>query len=290
MSLTANPCDDATNNLVIIDRKPVDGIKKKFGLCTKQLLFDKRNQGVKVIEWVHMLRILGVDKVYIQIRNIHEDVVEVLNHLQSKGLLEWRYYADPSGTADTKLRTRQHRLLQMNVMNDCFYQVKNLYDFVAIFDPDEVIMPVANEDRTWEDMFTHLDSSFSSSDAFAVANTYFPNQKLQPFKDIPTHNYMLQHVQRSVEILQKGQGEKSFFNTERVLVVHNHYALKCLYGKNNFYCRNPKVPLKIAQVNHYRDEVEKKFNVTVLDSTIWKYKDELIARVQESLNEIQFRP
>ena len=275
---------------MIIDRKPVDGVKKKFALCTKQLLFDKREQGVKVIEWVHMLRILGVDKVYIQIRNIHQDVIEVLNHLQSKDLLEWKYYADPSGTADTKLRTRQHRLLQMNVMNDCFYQVKNLYDFVAIFDPDEVIMPVMDEDRTWEDMFTRLDSSFFSSDAFAVENTYFPHQNLKPFENIPTHNYMLQHVQRSVKLLKKGDGEKSFFNTERVLVVHNHYALKCLYGINNFYCRNPKVSLNISHVNHYRNEVESKFNVTVLDTSIWKYKDSLIAKVQESLTEIQFRP
>lgn len=287
VSLTSNPCDEATNNLEIIDNQPPNGVKKKFGLCTKMLVFQKREQGVRIIEWVHMLRILGVDKVHIQIRNIHPDLVQILDYLQFKKLLEWNYYGDPSGTADTKLRTRQHRLLQMNIMNDCFYRVKNLYEFVAIFDPDEVIMPVKDGDKTWEDMFKHL--PVHDFDTFAVQNAYFPHQKLPPYDGIPTHNYMLQHVQKSVETLKTGDGMKSFYNTDRVLVVHNHYGMRCLFSKRD-YCRNKHIPVNISQVYHYRDEVEKKFNVTVLDTKIWQYKDELIRKVQQSLDEIGFKP
>jgi hypothetical protein len=289
VSLTANPCDEATNNLEIINNQPTDGVKKKFGLCTKMLVFDKREQGVKIIEWAHMLRILGLHKIHIQIRNIHPDLIQVLDQLKKEGLLEWKHYKDPSGIADTKLRTRQHRLLQMNIMNDCFYQVFNLYEFVPIFDPDEVIMPVKEDDASWEDMFKHLDPSYFKADAFATANAYFPHQKLPPYPDIPPHNYMLQHVQKSVETLRYGDGMKSFFNTKSCLVVHNHYPLRCLFGKGDL-CKNKHISLNISQTFHYRDEVQKIFNVTTLDTKIWQFKDELIKRVQNSLDEINFKP
>lgn len=253
------------------------------------LVFDKRENGMKFIEWVHLLRILGVDKVYIHVRNIIPELIEILDNLKSKGLLEWTHYKDPLGTADTKLRTRQHRLLQMNVMNDCFYKVKNLYEYVAIFDPDEVIFPVNEEDRTWDDMFKRLDSSFFICDAFAAPNAYFPHKKLKPYDDIPLHNYMLQHVQKSVETLKKGDGMKSFFKTDSVLVVHNHYPLRCLFGAKN-WCRNKHISGNISLLHHYRDDVGKMFLETILDTNIWKYKDELIKKVQETYDEISYKP
>jgi Glycosyltransferase family 92 len=289
VSLTANPCDDATNNVKIINNQPIDGVKKKFGVCTKQLELENREYGAKIIEWVHMLRILGAHKVHMQVRFNHPDIVEVLNHLQEKELIVWNHYKDPEGIADTKKRTRQHRLLQMNVMNDCFYKVKDLYEFVVILDPDEVIMPVVKEDKSWQDMLSHLSDSFLNSDAFSVANVYFPHQKLNPYKDIPSYSYMLQHVQKSVKLLKAGDGMKSFFQTDRVLVVHNHFALRCVKSKIN-WCNNKHIPQNISQLNHYRDYVQPEFHKTVLDTKMWKYKDELVKSMRDTFDEINFKP
>jgi hypothetical protein len=122
-------------------------------------------------------------------------------------------------------------------------------------------MPVMDEDKNWEDLFKHLESKFQTADDFAAANAYFPHQKLLPYDGISAHNYMLQHVQRSVQTLKKGDGMKSFYNTNRLLVVHNHYGMRCLNNKK-YSCTNKHISQNISQVNHYRHDVGKAFNVT----------------------------
>jgi Glycosyltransferase family 92 len=289
VSLTANPCDDATNNLKIINNQPIDGVKQKFGVCTKQLVLEDREYGAKIIEWVHMLRILGAHKVHMQIRNVHPDIVEVLNHLQEKELIEWNHYKDPKGIADTKLYSGQHRLLQMNVMNDCFYKVKDLYEFVVILDPDEVIMPVIKEDKSWQDIFNHLDPVFFHSDSISNANVYYPHQKSEIVKYIPKHHYMLQHVQRSIAFTSNIDAIKSFVRPGLVLVVHNHYAIKCLSYNDSSPtgCSKTVISKNISQLSHYRNDVDDEFKATVLDTKIWKFKNELIKAVRETMNQMK---
>lgn len=244
---------------------------------------------MKVIEWVHMLRILGAHKVHIQVTKVHPDLVEVLNHLQARDLIEWIYYFDPSGIVAPENPLIQYRMLQMSVINDCYSKVQSLYEYVAILDYDEVIMPVVEEDKSWEQILNRLDHLLLKKDLISFEHVFYPNQNIKPYEDIPNHNYMLQHVQRSVKNFNSTRGVKSFFRSDRVLVVHNHFGLKCLKRKDG-WCEVLYVSKNISQLNHYRNEVEYSYNVTELDSTIWKFKDELIKAVEETLNEINFKP
>ena len=66
VSLVENPCDTATNHLKIIYNKPkhVDNVKKKkkrFIVCAKGHTFPHLDKSVKMIEYIEILRSLGVD-------------------------------------------------------------------------------------------------------------------------------------------------------------------------------------------------------------------------------------
>jgi Glycosyltransferase family 92 len=291
VSLTAEPCDDAENRLKILDNQPPNGVKQKFGICTKQLKYGGREFIARFIEWVQMLRLLGVHKIHLNMAGpVHPEMEKVLTYYEKQDFIEWVRYQDPSEIADHRMFSSQHRYLQMLILNDCFYRTKDLYDHIVLIDPDEIIIPMKEEDLTWNDIWNRLNSTYYESDSVSFANVYFPSLRDKPWSDIPTYDYMLQHVKRSKPELKPFMIHKSFFRPENILVVHNHRAFRCLKSKT-FWCRGSKVPLEISQLNHYRNTVKDRFlNKTIKDRTIWKYKNELMNAVEETLNKLNFQP
>ena len=67
VSLVENPCDTATNHLKIIYNKPKheDNVKekkkKRFIVCAKGHTFPQLDKSIKMIEYIEILRSLGVD-------------------------------------------------------------------------------------------------------------------------------------------------------------------------------------------------------------------------------------
>lgn len=291
VSITSNPCDDAENRLDIIDNQPPKGVKQKFGICTKQLKYGGREFIPRFVEWIHLLQLMGVSKVHMTVTEVHEEMVKVLEYFEKLGYIEWKRYKDPTEIADHRMFSSQHRYLQMLILNDCFYRVKDLYEHIVLIDPDEMVVPLPETDFTWQDILNRLNKTFYESDSIGFANIYFPNLREKYFSDIPTYNYMLQHVKRSKPEVKPFQIHKSFFKPNNLLAVHNHRAFKCLKSKT-FWCRLGKVPLNIAQLNHYRNTVRGRFvvNGTDEDKTIWKYKDKLVKAVDETLKELDFKP
>lgn len=115
-------------------------------------MLENRDQGARIVEWVHMLRILGV------VKKVHSDLAKVLNNLKAKDLIEWKSYKDPSGFDDSNDHNLQNRILRMVPINDCFYKTRNSYEFIVLLDLNEIIMPLMEEDRNWQDILTRSDS------------------------------------------------------------------------------------------------------------------------------------
>lgn len=74
VSLTSKKCNVATNNLRVIDNQPVNGIKKKFAVCIKQIRYDNRDFMIKFIEWVHLMRIIGVEAIFMSVTHVHPGI------------------------------------------------------------------------------------------------------------------------------------------------------------------------------------------------------------------------
>lgn len=128
VSLTENPCEYAENKATVIDNQPIDGIKKSFGFCSKFMFFDDRNQTTRFIEWVSMMRILGVDKITLFNHHVHSDHFKILNYYRDQGFIEYFDYLEPSGIpyGDNNFRLRQREMIEVLLLTDCFYKTRNL--------------------------------------------------------------------------------------------------------------------------------------------------------------------
>lgn len=282
VSLAAAPCENATNNMMIINNQPTNGTKAKFGVCSKATHYSDRNYISRIIEWIHLLKILGAAKIYIYNEYVHPDIFDVLEYFQEKNYIEVYPFIQPSGIPDNVKHHGQEVLLQMTVLNDCFYRTRNLYEYIAVLDTDEVIIPVKANERTWFDLMVRY--AHETHDGFIADNFYYPDIEAAVIDGIPKYMYMLQHVQGSsnyTKLPYKIQ-YKSFQKPDNIVVVHNHSPLICFDGILN--CRNVTFPLDIAQLSHYRDHIDENVTINLKnDTTIWKYKNDLIDRVKETL-------
>ena len=289
VSLVELPCDYAENNLEILDVQPVDGIKKRFGVCSKSARYEKRSFAIRFIEWVHMVRLLGAEKIHFSYEYVHPELLKIIRYFEKKGIIETWQYLNPSGIQNSGIRSVQGLALEVNAQTDCFYRVKNLYDYVAIIDFDELIMPVMDEDMTWDDIIRRANSS-EYIDAYISQNAYYPEVGTKFIDQIPHFMYMLQHTERSKNFSKRGYAIKTLFGTERVLTVHTHMPYHCI-AKTKHFCRKVHLPTNISQNSHYRATMDKEFfEVTQADKIILKYREKLIWNVKKTLEETQFFP
>jgi Glycosyltransferase family 92 len=118
-----------------------------------------------------------------------------MNYFQDKGYIEFSLFLEPSGVATSNFRTPQVAMLEMMQDTDCFYRTKNLYDYIAVMDTDEVIIPMKPEDYTWHDLVKNFDLS-NGTVSFLSRNLVMPNleKPLHLHPEIPEYHYMLQHT------------------------------------------------------------------------------------------------
>lgn len=197
VSLTLSRCENAENNLVIIDNQPPSGIKKKFGICTKQFTFKQRQHATKFVEWAEMMRIFGAAKIHTYNQYFHPDLLKITQHYEKQGFIEVQPFSKPSNISDPNFYVRNSLLLELTVINDCFYRVRNLYEYIAILDIDEIFLPVKENDTNWHDLFKHFES-FPESDAYAIHSVTYPPKVGKALDFIPKYFYMLQQVQVSL--------------------------------------------------------------------------------------------
>lgn len=128
VSLTTKPCENAINKLTIIDNQPIDGVKKAFGVCCRFVHVEDRNMTMRFIEWVELLKILGVNQITLFKHQVYEDFLNVLNHYRGKGSIEYFDYLEPSAffTLEGDIKNRQKEVLETLFLTDCFYKTKNL--------------------------------------------------------------------------------------------------------------------------------------------------------------------
>lgn len=249
---------------------------------------------MRFIEWVHLLKILGADKIYLRNKHVHKDFFSIMNYFEEKNLVDVQPFLEPSGILNVNLDSIQTYMLEQNVLNDCFYRVRNLYEYIVFLDIDEVIMPTMKTDHNWSDLMTSFLSTMKRfkipRDAFYAYHVYFPFTKTEPVHEIPNYYYMLLQTQRSANFSEKLEFEKSFNVPDKIIAVHNHSPIVCCH-RNGDQCKLKSIPVEIAQLNHYRNKIDiSEVNGTLEDKTVWKFKNELIEAVKETMEATKFDP
>lgn len=295
VSLVENQCEQATNNFKVIYNQPKPPTKKLFAVCTKPLDFQD-DQSTQVIEWIEILSILGAEKIFIYVTNLHPNLMRNLQYFEKQGKVKVEKMTEPKGLPNRNESLQQWLQNDLISLNDCLYKHMYEYDFLIPLDIDEIIVPTGKELNTWKEMTLIMQSleklennSFAS---YEVHNVFFLSDnnhegEIQP--EVPKDMFFLQNIYRAVNFSKPGIGTKGFQKTDRVVAMHNHFPIICFEFCNYIY-----VPKEVAQLSHYRrdcenypkDECEIFKTHTVKDLTLWKYKDELIERVDKASKDL----
>ncbi|XP_031778263.1 uncharacterized protein LOC100113889 [Nasonia vitripennis] len=304
VSLVERRCETASNNLRVTYNKPAR--KKDFAVCVKGLDFLHEDLSVRLVEWIELIGLLGADKIFFYELQVHPNVTKVLQHYQRLGRVHVTPLTLPGGQPNVPAfqhmyltkKTNHKRQNELIPYNDCLYKHMYEYEYIALLDVDEVIMPV--RDATWQELMARvmpkaLKLRNETRASYNVRNVYFLDDLLHShgsFKDIPRYMHMLQHVYRSKNFTKPNQYIKCFHNPERVVTLHNHFPLACLGAG----CTSYPIDTEDAQLQHYRADCVKSLKKTcveyrensVLDTTIWRYKDKLVSRVTDTLKTLGF--
>lgn len=128
-------------------------VQKDFGVCVKGLDFPTLDLSLKLLEWAHLLRLLGADRIFFYELEVHPNVAIVLDYLESKEMAEVIPLTLPGYQPNQSLLRNVYlqrmmgvkRLNEIIPYNDCLYRNLHRYRFLLLLDIDEVIMPISSD-------------------------------------------------------------------------------------------------------------------------------------------------
>ncbi|CAF0925695.1 unnamed protein product [Didymodactylos carnosus] len=312
VTLFETNCTKLGNSLPIRNNRPLDGKKQSFAVCVKGLEFRSEDISIKLIEWIELLNLLGADKIFFYEFDIHPNISQVLEYYQQQDKVHVEKLTLPGSQPNSpeirekylKEKMVNRRQNEVIPYNDCFYKNIYFYHYILLLDIDEVIMSLQH--RTWLEMIQEIQRNWLNKNetytSFSARNVYFlehlkdeNSTEIDQFNeqsDIPPYLHMLTHIYRSSHYTKSGAYVKTFFDTERLIALHNHFPLSCFRR-----CRTHEINITLAHLQHYRKgcvkalqkscQTEHRLN-RIRDTTIWRYKNDLIQRTSLTLKKLNF--
>ncbi|XP_017871462.1 PREDICTED: uncharacterized protein LOC108619405 [Drosophila arizonae] len=284
-------CARASNALYVYYRAPERRRSLRFGVCVKDLQFPDEDMSERFVEWLEMVRLLGAERVtayYLGGNTLHPNTIRTLRHYeQHDGLVELRPFRLLEGVSKPADHVPLNkRLNEVLMYNDCLYRSMYEFDYLAVMDVDELIMPLG-ELRNWTALVERLEQNPNGDSnepsqaggsntphcSLCFRNVYY-SRELQPDETPPASFYMLRHVQRVAQHLDANSAVKCLHATAYVTALHNHFPLG---WRGAGYPHDVSVAL--GQMQHYRepdDEIQLKEPPPVRDDNIWRFKEQLI--------------
>ncbi|KAL7015496.1 hypothetical protein ACKWTF_016478 [Chironomus riparius] len=296
VSFVEDECGNANNIFEIRNKRPKNGHKENFLISVKSLDF-QTDISLLLVEWCEILKIFGVNKIEIFIVNAHPNVIRVLKMYQAENLVAIKYLKFPHELPN-KASESWHQWTQNDLIpyHDSFYENLYQYEYMIPMDVDEFIVPRKTEDRTWTDLLTRTIQKSrvknETFDAFPTMNMYFVLKSVhenETIPGIPKNLRFLSSIYRAANFTPSGGNAKTFMRMDRVLTVHNHFPFSCLDSGN---CKLFDIRPEDGHLAHYRTDCDNpecklaKPNPTK-DTTLWKYKDELLKNVKEALQRLK---
>ena len=152
--------------------------RKKFAVCVKGLDFLDDNS-VRLVEWLELLSALGIDNIISYELGVHPNVSKVLNYYKSTGFLVLTphtlagHQPNLAGLQHWYLARRKDNKRQNEVItyNDCFYRNMYQYEYIALLDVDEVIIP--KNAKSWPEMMKIIRKNKTVRSSHCFQNIYF---------------------------------------------------------------------------------------------------------------------
>ena len=242
----------------------------------------------KIVEWMELQRLLGVDRIVVYNNSLAHQSLKVLEHYAKTDYLDLRQ--SHNFLSD---RGEQTFHLHMSpVINDCMYRYMYRYKHIMVIDFDEVIVPHLGDSlvevlRAIEQQET----DYHPARSYVFQNAYFFfNHKPDTSQNI--HFRTLKYRVRQ-ELSAVGYSAKSIIDPMSCYAMHNHYCwgVTKLYEVGNY---RTFVPPELAFLHHYkrchldefenmRGECNRQLEKGIQDDTMLKYKDRLETAVNRQL-------
>ena len=251
----------------------------KFTVCLAPLYFQK-SLASELVEWIELNRILGADFFVFYNVSVSKTDHKVLSYYSKRGIAEvhsWNLLS---------MNKSIHNLAQMAAINDCLLRHRHNTNFIAILDLDEFIIPRRQRDMTWTDMLERLPKASS----YIFRNVFFPTQwsSLKTNAAVSRKGVfkiygllVLDKLKRESFIWENKMRSKTILNPRAIDISGIHFVWE--HRKGN----SVNVAQTIGLVHHYREWSESPEKVTkIRDTTVLKYQDILIERVQSTWKDI----
>ncbi|XP_065365625.1 uncharacterized protein LOC135958660 [Calliphora vicina] len=299
VSLVAKPCDKASNNVrVTYQPLAADENRKQFAVCVKGLDFPHVDMSHRMVEYIETMRALGAEKILMYQLQVHANTSRVLKYYEDTGFLEYRPFS--LSTAVSNLPEYRHLEMYKNHFsynlheivsyNDCLYRNMYRYKYVAVMDTDEVPLPLGNI-TNWHNLMafgeTVLTKKCKKFASYCFRCMPFPcyPEKLKYTDEIPEYFFMLQHIQRVPKHIRPDWATKCLHSTDYVIATHNHFSIQ----RTKNVCQSYSFDGNVAQLQHYREpRIKQPADDLVVDTSLWRLKDEIIARSMKVFEELEF--
>ncbi|CAL4066096.1 unnamed protein product [Meganyctiphanes norvegica] len=295
VSLVTDRDAHANNLLRVMNNEPIDGHKKDFAVCHKGLDFPFYDISIKLVEWLELLNILGVSKVFFYEFNVHPNISRVLQYYTLRGRVEvipltlpGTQPTEPKELHDFLMKNYKDQLSQEKLpYNDCFYRNINKFKYIVNLDLDEILIP--RKGQTWQELIDKINKNHKNKgqqlpDSYEIQRVISLDKFRSSHENdprIPSYMYMLQNVYL---LNNYTGGPKSVISTERTITVKTHKVERCQKR-----CVHFKVPEDTAHIVHFRKSCKGSKDtscttgISVKNIEIWKYKKDLIKQTTEVL-------
>ncbi|KAK0167720.1 hypothetical protein PV327_001592 [Microctonus hyperodae] len=288
VSIVARLRASPTNRIHIQNRpqdRPVE--RQNLAICVKPLHFNY-NRVLQLVEFIELYKILGANHVILYNDTIGDETGCTLEYYEkTRGLVSLLPWHGLDMISQREIRTEA----LFAALNDCLYRSMYKYEYVALVDLDEFIIPRHND--TIIQLIRWMTSRISSKSTSALSfqNAFFylqwPDDPLITIAKSPTQAGLvtLRKTRRRLKLHPHKQRSKYICKPRDIVEAGNHFVWEFLAGHGTL-----NVPSDAAILHHYRvcefggDDCVK--TPSVVDKTAYKYKKQLTNDVDESWLEL----
>uniref|UniRef100_A0A087XJ73 Glycosyltransferase family 92 protein n=1 Tax=Poecilia formosa TaxID=48698 RepID=A0A087XJ73_POEFO len=256
---------------------------------------------LQLVQTVEMLQLLGVNRIVIYKTNCSNETQRVLDYYTDKGLVEvvpWSLskYLKVSRRAKPDQDPGDiHYFGQIPALNDCLYRFMYRSKYVALHDPDELILPQTVD--SWSQLLPLLEKRHGADRCFNFENNWFPTEFTErppPPNVLPAlgHWHNVFGVNILTHLYREPVKPKPVFNNYKIIANPRSVFVVTVHGVLRSQENCAWVDRKTAHMYHTKARGQNglKAQQLVYDGRLLSYSGRLTAAVNAVLNETRLLP
>lgn len=223
----------------------------KISICVGPLQ-QNYNEVLRIVEFIEINRLLGIEKFYMYNLSTTTNVQRVLEYYNNLGIVEiikWNFYG-----YKFENEVRYNGILVS--INDCLYRSTFIdnFKYVAITDLDEFLIPFKQIKLLDLILKKTKENNYDNINAFIFRNTFFHKKYLSDYSVIPKNIklkflYTQIKIERTLKPYKSHSRSKYIANARSIIESGNHQTWRSLSNYHEY-----DIPIDDGLLFHYRTD------------------------------------